>query len=411
MKYLLSQLVWNDKELFPRWEAPDMLNDKIVDLRSVADCALKGTTQGHILIATERDPLPGEIILAGSFNETLSDKATDAVKDVLALPEKVAATNLPELAHQLMSIYPGAAPICPPLMPDRRGMLRFNLGEISYAQKCPTSGVVFDNVLAELQKQYRDVQAEGGDTHRKLLSVWSRKLGIRDYETFIPQDLPKETPVKPTTTLLDSFDVGNHTDINGQASSDGWTWNKYFSNGALAVIRTDSGTYAEGQAQGHTAAYRAESNLSSTDHYVQCELRTENDSLVVMIGARKDSSATFTWYELILGSGSDVLIIQKVVAGSGTIIASNALTINTATTYTVKLNIFGSTLQTFNSGVQVGTDTTDSGISSGLRTGMRVQGNNGGLLLSGRFENFEASDGLLSVGGGAVYHHRKQLGA
>jgi hypothetical protein len=115
-----------------------------------------------------------------------------------------------------------------------------------------------------------------------------------------------------------------------------------------------------------------------------------------IIFARKDSSADLTFYECQLGAGSDVLWILKVISGTPTVLTTNALVINTGTFYTIKFNIDGSTLQTFNSGSQVGTDFTDTAVTAGLRTGIKAQGS-GGVLQSGGIENFEASDGLLDT--------------
>jgi hypothetical protein len=395
MNYLLSQLVWREVNGRDAWTAPDA-SDRILDLRPLSAQAQAVTPSGFILIATHRTPRPSETLLATSTGK-LEANATDAVKSLLGIPETVTAQTMQDLVRVLLGVYsdPDAGLICPPLMPDRRGILRFSLGEIQHSEPCPRSGVVFDNVLKVLHNTYRQTRESGGQVHRKLLSVWKRKFGIANYEVFIPLDLPKESPIRPSTTLRDNFDVGNHTDIDGEASSDGWLWASIEDTG-LAQFRTDGTTYAQCQASNAMRTYRSESDLSSTDHYVQAELRTENNAMTPIIFARKDSSADLTFYECQLGAGSDVLWILKVISGTPTVLTTNALVINTGTFYTIKFNIDGSTLQTFNSGSQVGTDFTDTAVTAGLRTGIKAQGS-GGVLQSGGIENFEASDGLLDT--------------
>ncbi len=396
MKYILSQFVWRERDGYFRWEAPDIVNDSVLDLRSVADCSKILNPQGYALIATERNLRPKETLVASTSNELLTNVAKDAVKDKLQLPENLTVQTVPELIGSLLGVYADpSVGICRPVMPDKEGNIRFKLGEVSHTTKCPTSGTQWDNILRELQFGYREVKNQStNDIHRKYLSTLQRKLGVENYEIFIPSDLPKETPVRPTTTLRDNFDVGNHADISGQASSDGWLWNKIV-GAALALIRTDTQVYAECQSIGQRVTYRADSDLSSTDHYVQAGMMTSSNGMTPVIMARKDGTATVTWYELQLGAGSQQLFLLKVIAGVGTVISNPGMTIALNTFYTVKLNITGSTLQLFNGGTQVGTDYTDTAVSTGLRCGMTAQGNSG-VITFGGLEDWEASDGIAA---------------
>src|SRR5688572_16270826 len=60
---------------------------------------------------------------------------------------------------------------------------------------------------------------------------------------------------------------------------------------------------------------------ASADHYVQAQVRTSVDGFTPALMARKDSSATLTYYELQLGSPSgDSLWLLKIVAGAGTVL-------------------------------------------------------------------------------------------
>src|SRR5688572_28264116 len=143
-------MVWAERNGRMAWCAPDP-SDAVLDLRPLSAQAIAGTPIGAVLIAAERAPKPGETLLASAFNQTIGANAQDAVQNALGLPDKPTATTLPDLARELISIHSGTGVICPPLMPDRDGFLQLSLGEIAYREKCPTSGVVFDNILKVLQ--------------------------------------------------------------------------------------------------------------------------------------------------------------------------------------------------------------------------------------------------------------------
>jgi len=407
MKYLLSQFIWVDDAPNPYWNLPHP-TDRVIDLRNLLAQGTPVAQQGHMMIATDRDPLPGEIVIAEAFNQTLPDKSRDAVKDLLQIPENINVSTMPDLMDRLLGIYsdPSVGLICPPIMPDAQGLIQLKLGEISVAYRCPTSGAQWDIVLKVLQDTYRAIRAERSspDIHRKYLSVLQSKLGVENHEVFIPADLPKETPVKPTTILRDNFNVGNHADISGQASSDGWTWSKVEGH-ATALFRTNTTNDAEcinAHSGTNVCFYRAQSDLSSTDQFVQGIMRTNSNNEAVCLVARKDSSGTLTHYYVHLDSTNDRLTIAKRVAGAGTVLQNNTLTINTATAYTIRFMLNGSTLQTYNSGTQVGTNLTDTAISAGLRCGMLAFLSAGLGPETGGVEDFEASDILLEITGGTI---------
>ncbi len=403
MKYLLSQLVWDTQD-WPMWRAPHQA-DRMIDLRPLTAQAKAGTVQGRVLIATERDPLPGEVLLVGRFRDSLGNNARDAVKDLLGLPEAITVQNIPDLIDLILGPLadPELGILPPPLMPDSGGRIRFNLGEARREYKCPTSGTQFDNILKMVHAEYRQVRQQGGDLHRKLPSVYKNKFRVENHELFIPRDLPRETPVKPSTTLQDTFNVGDHSNLDGQASSDGWLWEAVEGSGN-ALFKTDTQVYAEGVvAFSASCLYRAESDLSSVDHYVEAGVMSTSDNLQgIGLIARKDSSATLTCYECDMVTTSDVLRILKRVGGTHTSLQDNAAgTLNTSTFYTVRFNVDGSTLQTLLAGVQQGSDLTDTSITTGTRIGMTARAP-GATTRTGGIEDFGGEDIIPSAGDGTI---------
>lgn len=390
MKYILGRWVWNEVE---GW-LPPAGAVWVIDLRNLAAQAMPSAVQGYVLFAAKRDPVGEELLIADGA--VLDGQALDGVKDLLGIPEALSATTVPELTRLLLGVYsdPSVGLICPPLMPDHRGKMRLNLGELSVSYPTPKSGTEWDNIVKVLQDQYRSVKESGTtNLHRKLLSVWQRKFGIENHEVFIPKDLPKETPVRPTTTIQDNFNVGNHADISGQASSDGWTWSK-IEGSAQSLYRTNTGVYAECISVNNLrCGYRADSDLSSTDHYVQAgAIRSQDDDMFMGLFARKDSSATLTFYDVQGRWADEVWRIRKRVSGTFTTLQDNAMTINTATDYLLKFVVDGSTLQSWVDGVQIGTDLTDSAITTGTRCGMTGINIHPTIPNTGRVEDFEAGD-------------------
>lgn len=193
--------------------------------------------------------------------------------------------------------------------------------------------------------------------------------------------------------IQDNFNVGNHTDLDGQASSDGdWVWEKVEGSG-VALMRTDSTTDCQAAIGfGERCFYRAEKDLSSEDQYVQATISVPtNDLMYPGLVVRKDSSATLTYYDVSIRMDSDVLRIRKRVAGTFTTLQDNAFTFALATTYLIRFEVEGTTLRTFVNGTQIGADLMDSSIASGLRVGMTAE-IGGSLTKFGNFEDFEASE-------------------
>jgi hypothetical protein len=276
------------------------------------------------------------------------------------------------------------ARMCSGLMPNRRKLV-LELG--SHKREVPFKageGEYWPGVQADMHRQYRAIRADSLDTktttpvdhYLKVLDFWKDQHNA-DWQLFVPDDLPKEQPVKHETTRLDDFNRANGP-IG--SSSEGWSWTY------VAGSYNISGNTAIPASSAHNNC-RAEGTLSSADHYAQANatLGSGNDVGVIV---RFDSSAE-TCYVLLNEGTNDR--IYKIVAGAYTSLFSTAQ--GTPGGAVMYLEVNGSSLQAKRAGSNTASG-TDTAITGGVRGGLRSYYNASGNIL----DNFEAAD----LGGGAT---------
>lgn len=192
----------------------------------------------------------------------------------------------------------------------------------------------------------------------------------------------------------DDFSVGNHSNIDGQTSSDGqFVWER-IEGGATALMRTNTSAFCDvviGFAD--RCSYRAEIDFPSDDYYVQASINVgSDDSMRPGLLLRKDSSATLTYYDCSVRADTNVVRIRKRVAGTFTDLQNSAFTFNTNTFYLIRFEVEGNTLRAYVDGVQVGADLVDSSIPTGTRCGM-IGGVSGATTRTGQIASFEGNNG------------------
>jgi len=131
-----------------------------------------------------------------------------------------------------------------------------NIGRVKRRGVKP-NGSDFNRIRDVRREDYRKIrQADGGNNaHLKFLAMLGQEFNIRNPEDqFIPIDLPRERPVRPSTTLNESFptdggtlttgqdqtwdsDAGKATVISSQLSSDSGAIN--VGNGGIFTISTN----------------------------------------------------------------------------------------------------------------------------------------------------------------------------
>ena len=186
------------------------------------------------------------------------------------------------------------------------------------------------------------------------------------------------------TTITESFNKAD-SDILGPDL----TWTELA--GDIDVVSNQ----ARSATLGGFVRARAETDLSSDDHYAQAVVGASEETALARPGVitRKDSSTTLTQYEFRAYFDNDTVLIVRLVGGTATTIGGAwAYTLTAGTTYTIKGSVDGSTLKLYMNGVQQGTDITDTQITGNLRCGLVGFKNTSGYV---SWDNFEAGDLII----------------
>jgi len=211
----------------------------------------------------------------------------------------------------------------------------------------------------------------------KVLDAYCEKFRVAkaDWREFVPAELQRDVPgvVPHETTITENFDRADSTTVMGNnltwtqvTGTWGTTSNKGYKVNTNAIIE----------------AARAESALSSADHYAQVAVGAAAAAGISTLSgpACRFAAAANTYY--LTANYLNRLYITKIVAGVQTNITS---TPRVYAAETLKVQANGSTIKGYASGAEI-LSTTDTAITGNLRTGLTSYGSNE------TFESFEASD-------------------
>lgn len=385
-RFWLGPWVWESGAL-PHWRMPTGAIG-LVDLRSVAACAMAGTVAGFGLFTT-----PDAIDLGSDYENLGTDpllpwtaQAQNRWRSALQLPQTLAANNLREAIWETLTVQ--ADPIgddrAPPLMPSGREWQLWLGGQViarkdfalSEPEAAPTIDLLKRNYrkarLDSLAGHHRDQLGQVSLTHyRKMLGYWAQQYGI-SYRNFQPTDVPDESPLTPATTLNDNF---NRADQSGLGTaSGGFTWSNPIGSSLWDIV-SNQAQYGTGDTGEDVE--RAESDLSGVDCYCQIKVVEVHDGsggasfISADTIARKDSTSTATYYlgQSFIESSISHHRLYKNVASSFTELGSNTDSISANEVQ--KLSCNGTTIKLLIDGVEK-FSVTDSDISTGTRCGIRT---------------------------------------
>ena len=200
------------------------------------------------------------------------------------------------------------------------------------------------------------------------------------YEIWLRDKVYSLPVVAGGTTITETFNTAD-SDILGPNLS--WTELE----GDIDVVTNEART------TGLTAsAARAESALATDDHYVQADVLLSGGATggrFVGVSARRRSDATNTYYWFALDDDLDQVRVYRVVAGTATLLANPSFIIVMGTSYLLKGQVNGSSLEVWVDSVSKAT-ATDTNIVDNLYTEIRGRNNNAGQYA--RWDNFEAGD-------------------
>lgn len=301
-----------------------------------------------------------------------------------------------------------------PIVPSSRGRMRLVLaghGEVMakrFTVGMPEAAPVVDM----LQRQHRRNRqaALAGELkdavhHRRILDYWGKKFGVSAPEdVFIPGDVPKERPVPHETTITESFNTADSDTLGPDLS---WTelQGDFDIVSNVAELQSIAGSYG--------GIARADSDLSSDDHYVESTIHSNGAATFrfLMQIARKNSSTTLTYYIAYYRYSANNCQIYRSSSGSLTsVVGPTSRTLTDGTAYTARLTCDGSTISQSVDGTSVHSQ-TDATITGNVRCGIGgYQAAPGGI--NAYHDAFTAAD--LAAGPASavpvLYHHRRMQG-
>lgn len=386
MRYWLGPWVWNvPAEGAPGWQSPDGILASL-DLRSPTHCGLSGgTPQGVGLFVTANATDLGIDYrnLGTDPSLVLNSTQRSAWQTLLGLPNSLTTgVSVQEALYETITLQ--SDPIgerCLPLVPGSARRFEVWLGgQRIFNRAFDPNGIEIPALRDLLKRQYRALreQCQNGELpanlYLKVLGYWVRKYRLA-YRWFQPDDLPDEADIPPTSILTDDYNRANQSGMGTAAA--GWSWT--VTAGAMDIANNQ----ASSQAGSNGEAY-AGLDLSSADHYAQVNVLTLSGAFAICGPlARKDASATRTYYTSGLNTGPDQQVLRKRVAGTGTVLRTDTPTLSLPDLVKVVCN--GSTIEHFLNGVSTGSS-TDTSIAGNLRPGV-----NGGFGIN-TMDDWEGGD-------------------
>lgn len=275
-----------------------------------------------------------------------------------------------------------------PLMPGTRGwQWRFGgrrLWRRRWSPNAPEAAASLDLLRREYRQHRVDALAgrmKDEVHHRRILDYRAAKLRV-DPRLLVPSDVPFEPRVPHETTISDDF---NRSDADALgSSSEGWSWTEV--NGDTDIVSNQAKCLG-----GSARTNRADSDLSSDDHYAEITMVTASGG-----PAARFSASANTFY-LYLNDGNRLF---RVTSGSYSAIADEAgVTFNGSV---MRIQVDGPDIECFDDGVSLITYSDMGGITGNVRTGF--YGDNNSV-----WDDFSAAD--LAVGGSGaspvLYRHRR----
>ena len=274
-----------------------------------------------------------------------------------------------------------------PLMPETGGEIKLYVGGHSLVKSerfrwgiHPHTNRVRDVLRADFAEMWE--RTNGDDHCRRCLDATCEKYRIKDWKEFVPARLHAHVPgrLPHQTTITESFNQADSTTLGPDLT---WTevagsWDTISNQVRIAA--------ASGLVDDHA---RADSDLSSTDHYAQLQVVDLGGAAEInVLGASaRFASAANTAYSAFARRDTDKIRLYKTVAGVETLISEVAITISLPELYKVECN--GSTIKAYQAGVER-LSASDSAITTGTRGGINGYYNNGATKPLG--DLFEAAD-------------------
>lgn len=331
---------------------------------------------------------PDSVILAAPFVQLASDPLeTLSVRNRRALADvfeaTVTTTRLVDVIHELTTAHAdmSRAVVCQPRIASRDGKIKHLLaGQVVKAVEVGIGMPEWPGVQQRHYAVYRVLRGDGTtDLHRKYLSTLATKYRLNDTQVvdeFTPPELPKEEPVRPSTTLTESF-PGSSSTLGGDQ-----TWTE------IAQAWSNVSGVGSYDTDGATGSARCEGTLSTDDMRVTVTITREGGNNTSYGGCdARYAAAADTCYKDNSNRAINDYYCSRRTAGSDTDIITSELSGSITLPATDKIEVDGDQVEIFEGSNSRGS-TTDTNISGNVRGGLGWF--SGGVAV--RFDNWQAED-------------------
>lgn len=275
-----------------------------------------------------------------------------------------------------------------PLMPTHELLLELHLGGHSLIKSEKFNINLSphkDKVIEVLKNNYRKSKEESeknkDNKYLKILDFMGEKYGVSNPEDyFIPDDLPKEKPLKHETTITESFNTANSDTLGPDLS---WTETE----GDVDILNNQASVPANAVGSARTGS------VSSDDNYVQADVyldRGSDTQSLIIVTTRRESSGNVNYYGVRItdnSAGDSIQLEKRVVTTTTTLEGPTSITVSSPET--IKVSADGSTIKGYR-GVDEVFSQTDTAITTSVLSGFRGYMNLSGTLCA--IDNFEAGD-------------------
>jgi len=400
MRWVIGPWRWvSDAETGEGYEGPEGTQCAL-DFRSIPEQSIAGNHLSGVGLFLVRGDVGSEWeqIGQGNWHDV---KVNKRLRDMFPkrARKKLDADDLIGLIRQSLNQGdPTGQEFCKPLMPGTLGTLEVSMARQRHCErfqwgKSKESNIVRDVIRADMDDLIERCGKEQNEHrkqhHRRVLDMLCERHGIEDWKEFVKPNRVKDIPSRlpHETTLTDDFTRADQTGLG--TSDEGWSWGSVV--GGINIVSDRARSTSDGNIS------RAESDLSSADHYAESDIiqaTATSRSMAVM--CRFDAGAA-TFYEARSnGTSTSSFQLRRYIAGVGTTL-STADRGSTVTTRTTRITVSGSNLDYWENGVSK-TTSTDTNITGHLRCGIgKTASQQTGVQ---EWDNFVCSDGAA---GGILY--------
>lgn len=416
---VLTQLLWDTSEDEPRWHREDALWWS--DWRSLPHQGAPGPTpQGWVLAGFPTGVVPpNSVDLGDSLGSLVLPGRRAAIRDTLGLGEALPGDSLSDVFQSLL------IGLGDPTSQTRWRGIRANGNRL---QLRIGGAVILDEPFDETHPAWghtRDIFRAAYRRNRALVDAGlmpldvlrsytgheMRKYGV-NHDALLPPEYVDDGWLPPRTTIGDTFVETTDTVLTSHTATGpngGFGWTNIRGTDIHTVKEADDKLKNNASGEGE---FRADSDLSSDEHYAQCDIEDlTNNGDEFRLGTRKDSSSTLTYYRCEWRFDLDRQRIAQYVGGTGTTLVTKTSTaLDANTVYTVKIDVDSNDIiRQYIGGVEEQSyDDSASPVGSGnLRTVIGGDPASATNPSNNIFDDFEAED----LAAAAVARRRVGIGA